>query len=360
MRKNIFIDARMIGYGGVGRYVEELLYNLKEINNDKYNFNILILEHIDPLFQNRFFKWSTCRYRVYSLLEHIYFTKIWLSNFDLYFFPHFDTPLIKNNKESKVVVTVHDLLYLKPELKLGFFAEIYLKFMLFYLQKTADIVITDSIVSRNELSRWIDKEKIRIATPAKMSLATSNIENKENIILYCGNAKEHKNLDFMFDIFLVLKNRFRLVDKIVCTGFEFSDLSKDLITKYYEMILRGEIEIKGKVSDELLFEYYRKAKFVFLLSSQEGFGLSVVEGLGFGTPAIVLNDSRINTYIKRGIISVPAEVDSAALLIAKIWNDEITYKKLVVEGIDYVKEYQWRNTAFLVFKIFEEVLCQNG
>src|SRR3989344_7758063 len=87
----IVIDARMYQESGVGRYIRNLIENLKKI--DKQNEYILFSQDI---------KW-------YSIKEQIKLPGLLKSlKPDLVHFPHFNVPIFY---KGKFVVTIHDLIH---------------------------------------------------------------------------------------------------------------------------------------------------------------------------------------------------------------------------------------------------------
>lgn len=104
----IGIDARLWDQTGVGRYIQQLVANLAEI--DKKNQYILFLtkEHRDlplpgPTWEKRLvdIRWHSLKEQI--LLPYI----LWKEHLDLVHFPYFSLPIFY---PGKFVITIHDLI----------------------------------------------------------------------------------------------------------------------------------------------------------------------------------------------------------------------------------------------------------
>ncbi len=105
----IGIDARLIKQTGVGRYIQELVRNLTEI--DKENSYLLFLRKEEfeklPVPSSNFQKKET-NIRWHSLKEQLVVPWVlWKEHLDLVHFPYFSVPILY---PGKFVVTIHDLI----------------------------------------------------------------------------------------------------------------------------------------------------------------------------------------------------------------------------------------------------------
>ena len=107
----IGIDARLWGvkHTGIGRYVEELVKSLQQI--DKENEYVLFCRNDDTrnIPEVKGWKKVIADINHYSLKEQFTLHKVYRSeNLDLLHVPHFNVPIFY---KGKFVVTIHDLLW---------------------------------------------------------------------------------------------------------------------------------------------------------------------------------------------------------------------------------------------------------
>ncbi len=143
----IGIDARFYGPSGgkgIGRYTQQLIINLENIDKENEYFIFLRQENFDlyrPL--NKRFHKVLADYRWYSLKEQIYFPiKLYKFRLDLVHFLHFNVPIFYFRR---FVVTIHDLIHRRTS-KNGST----LSWLAFSLKKIAYSVVIASAIKRSK------------------------------------------------------------------------------------------------------------------------------------------------------------------------------------------------------------------
>ena len=226
----INIDARMMGHFGVGRYIQNLVKALSEIDTkNEYYLYINRDQDLPPCVDNFILKRLKLYIRPYSLLEHIYLP-ISFSKFkgSLNYYPNFNVPLLDS---GRIVVTIHDLIYYLfpgdcPSKKAHYYARMLIKTAV----KKASLVVTDSEFSKEEIITHlkVSPEKIRVVypgvsanyKPALKEESLKKIKDRYNIhgdfIYYTGNHLPHKNLERLIAAFKIVKKKYPL--KLVLGG----------------------------------------------------------------------------------------------------------------------------------------------
>lgn len=109
------------------------------------------------------------------------------------------------------------------------------------------------------------------------------------VILYVGNISYNKNQQQMIESFELMpsclcENTFVLfLGRDIEPGYEVGALIRN--SKYPEHLI-----LCGNVDKELMENYYEQSDGVALLSHEEGFGLSLIEGMQLGLPCIAHKD----------------------------------------------------------------------
>src|SRR3989344_3549537 len=201
----IGIDARLIEETGVGRYIQNLIRELGQI--DKENTYVVFLRKNYQLPNNR---WSTRIVDVpwHSISEQLEMPKILSQEkLDLVHIPYHNPPIFYN---GKIVITIHDLTILHFDTgrattlpypiyrlkRLGYYTELAIGL------RRAKKIITVSATTKQEIVNHfhIDPEIITV-TPEAADVGISRGKRlvADEYILYVGNAYPHKNLDALFD-----------------------------------------------------------------------------------------------------------------------------------------------------------------
>ena len=347
----IGIDARMYSsnFTGIGRYVYELVRNLREIDQkneyilflNEPEFREVDLPELDIAILRRAQDDSPSMSKIlvnakhYSWAEQTKFLKILnRAQLDLMHFTHFNAPIFYNRPS---VVTIHDLTLsfypgkkmTKPWHRWGY------HFTLNNIVKKARKVIAVSENTKNDLMKLLGAPEEKIAViyegggeefkvikdEGRLAAVREKWDLSGDFVLYTGVWRNHKNLTGLVEAFGklvkrqdVAKNaakecqgatRVVLTDaekkagrpstgsgrqdlKLVITGREdpaYPEVKKAV----RDFGLEKQVVFTGLVSKEELVALYNAAKMYVLPSFYEGFGLSVLEAFACGTPVICSN-----------------------------------------------------------------------
>lgn len=268
---------------GIGRYVRSVYEELsKLVEVEKYpvfNYSSFTSALMSTLKAN--FSTVYSRYDIVHLLS-----------------PKLFFPLFKG--KSKLVVTVHDLFFLKYRESNTRFSKLYLRSI-----SRADGIIAVSSLVKEELSDFVEKSKIFVVNPGiddkffeekKAETAHDKIK-----IGYIGRVDhERKNVLRAVREFKRLKRRDVILE--LWGGYdENSELFKEIAREAKE---DDRIKIMGPVPDEELISIYDSIDVFLLPSKEEGFGYPVIEAQSRGIPVIVYKDLRIAEEVCKYCIKV--------------------------------------------------------
>lgn len=238
---------------------------------------------------------------------------------------------IPNNKNLKVITTVHDFTY-----------EIFVKGLkqkVHTWQKNRAIRNSNKIicVSNNtaqDLQRFcnVSDDKIEIINngvsdnyfPLPERLDTNNV-------IFVGARGGYKNFTLAVQS-LAMRSQFNLV---IVGGGALTTSEMEMLNHY----LPGRYDFRGRLTDDDLNIVYNNAFCLLYPSSYEGFGIPVIEAMRAGCPVVAINSS-----------SIPEVAGDAALLLDKADKnnilealDVILYerKKLIDRGFEQAKKFSW-------------------
>ena len=380
-KQTVFIDARLIFYAGVGRYLRELIYNICEIDKD-ISFYLLgdkkkLAEFIesdksDVLSMERFTLLDS-RAKKYSFGEQFVLQYLFIKyskRVDLFFCPHFNVPLFYLPKNS--VVTVHDLTFFKFSSYFGNIKTFIAKILLKRTLKNAQKIITDSnfvkkdiiaMFGINENLVKILEDKIEVVYPG-LGKSFAPVTEDEVLrfktekklgqyILYCGNRKKHKNIVNMIKAFDVAKKDLPDI-KLVIIGLRFKE--HDFADKYIEENnIRDIVQLKNVPDDELRL-YYGAAEAFAFFSLSEGFGFAPLEAASCGTPLILSSAAALpEVFAGAAIFTDPCDIMDMADAIKRVVSDKTLKKELKVKSLELAGKYSYTDTAVKTIKVFMQV-----
>jgi len=359
----IGIDARFLGPEGtgLGRYVQELISNLEEL--DKNNeYTIFLRRQNFDLYEpkNKNFKKILADARWYSLKEQIILPFIFSSQkLDLLHIPHFNIPVFY---PGKIVVTIHDLI--KSEFA-GLSATTRAPSVYFLKHLGYELVIRIAVMRARKIfvpSKSIAKklrenfrvpgEKIAVTYEAA-SLVSSQFtvhssqkilakyKIKKPYLLYVGNAYPYKNLDRLLLALKKLPKKLSFVNP--CSRSTFYDRLKN---RAKELGLAERVILSGYVPDENLVGLYKEAEAYIFPSLSEGFGIPGLDAMALGTPVVCSNIPTLKEiYGDAALYFDPYSASDLAEKIEKILQDQKLRQDLTEKGKKQVQIYSWHKMA---------------
>ncbi len=340
----IGFDARMADHPGIGRYIRELS---RELVADPAGSQITFLRGTSP---------------IYSLSEQVEMG--WRSrHFDLLHVPHFNIPVMYG---GKLVVTVHDLIYLRND---NYLRYAYVSWLFRVIEKKAAAVITVSEYTKKDLldhfpSLRPDRVFVtyEAASPIFQKITDSRILDaakerfaiKKPFVLYVGSLKAHKNIPALIRAMDFLRRGKKIEHELVLVG-----RSDPKNREMADLLARHSfVRYLGELSDSDLVYLYNMADLFVLPSFWEGFGLPVLEAMACGTPVAVSNRASLPEVAGDAALLVdPASVDGISDVLYNILSDNELRKDRVSKGFDQVKRFSWKNTAQQTLKVYQQVLA---
>jgi len=359
----IGFDARMITHPGIGRYIECLLPELvKQAPDDKF----VVFgdpEKFDKISRTGNVQVSGWDVPIYSVWEQLLpfhsFTDI-----DLLHVPHFNIPLLFR---KKMVVTIHDLIYLLlPEAVSSPLAKHYASFMIKSALKKADRVITVSNHTREDLlnvfgEQYSGKIEViheasgknfrRVKDKARIADVRCRYRLSEHIILYVGSVKPHKNIPTLLEVFSRLKTWGVPHQLVICGRWDKKEEHlKDKMSDRH-------IRYLGEIPVEDLVVLYSIADVLVHLSLYEGFGLTVLEAMQCGVPVVVSDSSSLPEVAGAAAFVVsPHNVEQIADTVYNVLVNRQLRAGMVETGLEHVKRFSWSETARRTLKTYRSAV----
>ncbi|MBT5855890.1 glycosyltransferase [bacterium] len=163
----------------------------------------------------------------------------------------------------------------------------------------------------------------------------------DRVLMYVGRLAHEKNILFLAQAFARLRDQFSSL-KLVLIGD--GPARKDLENKIDELGIKQSVIITGYVDRHQVFVGLDIAELLVFPSKTETQGLSIIEALAMGTPAVCINEMGVSDVLaqNRGGYLTEDCLDSYVEHVALLLNDsslrEIKQKEAIQRASDFSEE----------------------
>lgn len=295
---SLTIDARKLGDGGIGVYLENLIEGLLELKEDGL-LNLELSVFVSPktlAYNSTFFPYTSSlksrgvkliaeSSKPYSISEYFFMARRHAQHLrkqDIFHTPHYVLPL---GIPCKKVVTIHDVIHVEhPDTVLH---KPIAKCLIKSAISRASAVITVSHYSKDRIKQiFTSAKKVSVVYNAlqqaiKKSSKNLKVEERPNSFLFVGSDRPHKCFDVLLDAWKEFNARSEA--SLFVVGKSFSSATKKRVK---EMGLSRSIHFLGEVSNLELNELYHAVDTAVITSIEEGFGLVALEALSAGAKVV--------------------------------------------------------------------------
>ena len=360
---NIGIDARMSGtkHGGIGRYIETLIFELpKQSPNDTFTI-ICKPDTTVPNYENVTILRTSIHW--YTVAEQILLPfLIHKLPIDIMHFPHWNVPLCYR---KPYLVTIHDLIlqHIPAYNATTHHKWIYaIKHALYNLvlknaAKTAKKIITVSNFSKQDIGTilHVAKEKIEV-TPLFNSLPKNTQRNPVSYpyFLSVGVSYPHKNIDRLIRIFGRIHDSIPHHLVIIGPQGPFSRNLERLIALQNKKA-REKIHVHYHVTNELLAQYYPHTDAFLFPSSYEGFGIPLLEAQAAGALVIANQVTAIPEVAGDGALYTDDSEKSWEKIIYTVAHNKKIYESIIKKGEENEKKYTMHRLISSTLQIYHQI-----
>ncbi|MDO8492453.1 MAG: glycosyltransferase family 1 protein [bacterium] len=199
-------------------------------------------------------------------------------------------------------------------------------------------------LEKNEISRVMAKCKI----------------TAEKYFFYFGTLQRHKNVKRLIEAYLLLRQEYpEIEEKLVLAGIhskgqieEIRNETKLDGSKYYQdVIFNKNPELRDRPA------FYSGATAVILPSLNEGFGMSIIEGMACGTPVITSNISAMPEAAGGAALLVnPYDTRDIIEAMHKLATDKEKREELIKKGLLRARNFSWDQSIKNYVSLFKKIL----
>lgn len=354
---------------GLGNYSRNLLNALMQcFPNEEYLL-------FAPKAKEEFFNQLTGRFKIALPETNLQksFPPLWRSvgikhdlqkqRIDIYHGLSNEIPFGHRTSDIGLVVTIHDLIFLKHKEQYPFADRQIYKLKTKYAAKHADKIIAVSNETKNDLIEMygVEEERIEVICPlVDSTFQKSEIENQksdlnlqEKYILNVGSFFSRKNQRTLIEAFDLIKNKVE-EDLILVggTGNMKSEIEALIVNKN----LQSRVKILSNVSNEDLPSIYKAASVFVFPSLFEGFGMPIVEALFSKVPAITTKGGCFEEAGGKDSLYInPNSAEEIADAILKVLNNEMLKTRMIENGFAHAQTMTGKiiaEKAMNVYKTF--------
>jgi glycosyltransferase involved in cell wall biosynthesis len=275
----------------------------------------------------------------------------------LYKRSHRDVPCIWFCQEpSAFVHNVNVIMGLKGPIK----AATLISNPLFQLVDRKLVSYADKILANSQYTAGLVKKIYR--QPAEVVYPGVDIDRytpswrKEEFIFVVGRLTRFKRIDLVLKAIALAKQRGDKIPLIIGGDGE----ERAHLTKLAQRLkLNDRVQFAGRLSDEELLSYLRRARFVVFPTTNEPFGLVPVEAMACGTPVIVSNSGGPRETVIEGetglLFKAGSDVDLADKM-QLMWNNGDLINRMSLNARKHAEEkFGWDGVVDRLAKIFQEL-----
>lgn len=359
------IDARLAGYRrGMGNVVYNYLLQLAQITPD-----ICFTLYLDDA-RTEVPEGPGLRKRVigpgfYPLWEQVVLPRKALEDrLDILHSPANTGPVGLSNK-IKMVLTIHDVMYLLPPTELPRPSKLYQRLGRAYRAKIvpgaarrADRVVTMSEYSKQDINRRLGLENkkvdvVYLASGLTLPRPTSSAPGRYLFAL--GATDPRKNTPRLIEAFSLI-NPASYAGELRIAGLSTEDVRTfSEVARQYGVADR--VRFYGFVSEPELAGLYAGADVFVYPSLYEGFGLPVLEAMQYGAPVVCSDTTSLPEVAGDAALLVnPRSAQEIASAIQQVLNRPELRRDLVVRGLARARAFSWRRMAEQYLQVYQEVV----
>lgn len=273
---------------------------------------------------------------------------------DVYFGPAYSIPL---RLAAPAVVTLHDISFAVHPEWFGWREGVRRRWLARQAASRAARVVAVSAFARAELIREFDLDPARVALvydAVDPPPGPAPLRDGPPLVLYVGSLFNRRHLPTLIEAFAQVVRR-RPDARLAIVGADRTHPSQDLAAHAERAGVADRVGLHGHVSDGELAELYRRAHVFAFLSEYEGFGMTPLEALAAGVPAVVGDTEVAREVCGDAARFVPVDDPSAvAAEILRLLDDDALRANLLARGAARLERFTWRRTATETLAVLEQ------
>lgn len=234
-------------------------------------------------------------------------------------------------KKSVVIIGGYDVLQM-PEIGYGALLNPKFHRILNYVLKNADKILSFSQDGAENARKYFSTSKIEVIYLGLEQINYKKL-NKENLVITTAYVKESNLKRKGLETFV------KTAEYLPNTNFVLIGPPIDDSIEYLKSIAHPNVKFTGFISDDKLFDYYKKAKVYVQVSAHEGFGLAMAEAMSCECIPVVTDRGAIKEVVGPTGLYVEYEnpKETANAIKKALKSDKGKMAKMRIENLFNIK-----------------------
>jgi glycosyltransferase involved in cell wall biosynthesis len=272
---------------------------------------------------------------------------------------HSDHPLLMPARAAKQVVTVYDLDFLDhPERTRAEIRRDYGALAAPHARRAA-AVVTISAFTAGEIERrlGVPRDRIVICSPGAPPWKPRSAPAPRGPILFVGTLEPRKNVGALLGAYAKLREMDPAAPPLWLAGGA-TEASTAWLRAIAEAPLKGHVTHLGYIEHDRRYDLYAQASMLVLPSHLEGFGMTVLEAMTAGVPAIISNRGALPEVAGDAAqIVEPDDVQGLAAAMKRYLDDPALASAATDRGLRRAARYSWDASARALLAAYAGVLA---
>jgi glycosyltransferase involved in cell wall biosynthesis len=263
---------------------------------------------------------------------------------DVFFAPAYTAPL---GTGVPLAVTIHDLSFVAHPEWFRTAEGFRRRWLTRRAAHSASVIFTDSRFSRSEIEGRLGVEpaRIRVIPPGVTPRHSGAATGREPIVLFVGSLFNRRRLPDLIAAF-ARATRDLPDARLAIVGDNRTWPPLDLAAVAATQGVASRTEFLNYVDESMLASLYSRASVFAFLSEYEGFGLTPLEALSAGVPAVVLDTAVAREVYGEAVTYVPpGEVEAAADALRRLLVEPEARATLLSAAPAVLARYDWDAAA---------------
>ena len=363
----IGLDVRLTYYtgGGIARYIRHLANELPALE-PAYAFAHVYRRGQTQTFSNlarRVDCWTPAHHRLERLALSAEISPYRLR---LLHSPDFIPPAFGY---AQSLITVHDLTFLRYPQFLTSDSRRYYNGQIRWAVARAAAISADSEATRADLVNLVGVAPEKIAViylglePAYTVVASPDdsailrrLGLAPGYLLFVGTFEPRKNIEGLLAAYALLRQRAPDAPPLVLVGRR-GWLFESSLSRLRELGLEPYVSLLVEQAEADLPAIYRGAGLFALLSHYEGFGITLLEAMGSGIPAVISNRASLPEIAgEAALVVTPDDPEGAADALYRGLTDTSLRTTLIQRGLERAALFTWDRTARATLALYRTLL----
>lgn len=364
----IAVDVRDLRSAKTGTrtYLEEVCNAFRSLDVDDLQF--YFIDTLIPVYSGN--------NKILKLIEHARYQfwkqvslplKAYFKSCDIVFCSDNVVPLVRLG--YKTIPVFHDAFFFESPQNYGKLWLWLYKNTAIPAAKNSAFVVTPSQWAKQQINRYtnISSDKLIVIAEGPKTLHNHIAVDMEGLkpklyLLHIGSWFKRKNLPALIRAFNKVRTTGAYPDlKLVLTGAPPSSVTESdaeqINASINQSAFKADIVLTGYTSDEVLSALYRNALLYVFPSTNEGFGIPVLEAFASNLPVLVANNTCLPEIGGDAVLTFnPFDENDIAQKIKMALDDENLREDMIAKGALRLKLFSWHNTALQLAALFRKAV----